>query len=847
MSRRWEGIQERFGALLELEPRERRAALAELDRTEPEVAAELRSLLQAHDEAEAGAFLGALDQGPAAELMARPVPQIPEPGDTVGRYRLQRQVGSGGMGVVYEARDPRLERRVALKLLPPWMTSDPEARRRFLREARAASALDHPNVATLFEAAETDDGRPYLVMAYCEGPTLAERIRTGPLPVDAAVRIGIDLAAGLDAAHRLGIVHRDVKPHNVVLTDAGPRLLDFGIARNLGEDLTRPGAVVGTLRYMSPEQARGEPVDARSDVWALGAVIYEMLTGTQPFDASNDGAVIYRILHADLTPVRELRPEVPAGVAEAVERCLERNPAERLASAEKLRAALAGEGEPRSRPPVARGVWIGVAAVALVALGLGFVLRGGTPSPVDGERSIAVVPFAAADTTDAVWARGIQDDLLTRLASIPALQVTSRRAAEAYRGADDPARTARELGVRWIVEGGVRTLEGEMRLNLRVVDPYTERQAWAGSWSRELSATGLVSLEEDAVTELTDWLRLDGAEAAGSGVGGSPGDLESYRRYVEARTLLDRRTNAGLQRAETELLALVTDAPTYAEAWAGLADALVLQALNGYADPLQALPRARNAAVRALELDAELAEAHASMGLVAMALDNDGPEALRRLRRAVELRPSFADARLRLGGVLVNTGRLSEAGEELRRAAALEPNAPANRISLARWYQYTDSIELALAEVGEALRLEPGLPTALLLQGELLLEQGRPAEAREVLEEALETPGVNTAAFPGIWVELALVHTALGDTARADQVFAEVEATLPSFVASSYQAGLGRPDSAMVLLEASPVLPPFTHILRYHPVFDPIRGDPRLETILLRYDSAWGIAPGQGR
>ncbi|MEX2531660.1 MAG: protein kinase [Gemmatimonadota bacterium] len=842
----------RFAEALGLDPEARGELLSRVAQEDPDFADELRSLLAAHERADASGFLGPLDEGPASEVLRAGKAPEPVPGEALGRFRILKRLGGGAMGVVHLAEDPRLARRVAIKLLSPWIAADEDARRRFLREARSASRLDHPNVATVHEVGETGDGRPWIVMAYCEGPTLAERLAAGPLPLEEAERILTEIVSGIAAAHQLGIVHRDVKPGNVVLTESGARVLDFGIAQVDGAAATGAGPL-GTLPYMSPEQTRGGEVDARTDVWALGAVGYEILTGHRPFEGPHDAALIHRIREEAPEPVAALRPEAPDRLVRVVEACLAKDPQARPSSATEvltvLRAGGKG-GDPalpwRRRSALRLPLLLGTVAMVTVILGPRAMTDRSAPSPPlpEVDRSIAVLPFESIGGGEeaGIWARGLQDDLLTGLAGVPSLRVTSRRASDAYDAADDPQRVARELGVRLVVEGTVQTLGEELRLNLRVVDPLAERQAWAESYRAELTAPGLLRLGGEALADLFDWLEVDGAaHNAGARITG-PDDLATWRRYIEGRIHLEGRTEVGLRRAEEEFRAVVEGAPAFAEGWSGLADALVLQALFGYADPAEVLPGAREAAGRAIELRPDLPEAHATMGLVVMTLDRDGPGALWWLRRAVAMQPSNALAQQWLGALLASLGQLDEAGVAFRRAVALEPNAPAARLALARWYLFADSLDLALEWVRAAEALEPGGPVGALLEGEVLRQLGRREEAREVLRRARELPGVNPTGFPGIWAELAAVNLELGDTLRSRELVAEIGRDMPPFVLGATEAGLGDWEAALELLAAAPVLPVFTHILRYHPLFDPIRGDPRMEAILQRYDSAWGIA-----
>ena len=869
MTEAWGRLARLFAEAVELAPDARAALVEATAASDPELAAELATLLDAHaalEGSEPEGFLDTLDPTLASGLLDRASAEGPSPGDTVGRYRIEARLGSGGAGVVYRAHDPRLDRPVALKLLSPFVAADERARARFVREARAASVLDHPHIATVHEVDVTPDGRPYIVMTYYDGPTLGERLAEGPLDLAEVWAITEQVAHALAAAHAAGVVHRDLKPGNVVLSKGGARVVDFGIAHADHAPVTRSVLAAGTMPYMSPEQTRGEEADAATDLWSLGVLVYEMLAGRRPFTARGE-ALVHQIRHDDPEPISRLRPDAPEPLVRLVEGCLSKDPADRPESAAQVVASLSPDGAPvgskgappksaapTSAPPRSAASTLATLALAAVAIAGGWWLWGsGGASPtapgvaLAPPYALAVLPFEALEEGEAdVYARGIHDDLLTRLSGVPELQVMSRRAVEGYRGSDAPERAARELGVQWVLEGSVGALGDRLRVNLRVVDPQTLRQVWARSYLRALTPDDLFAVEEQIVMDLARWLDVNPAVVAGGGSAARLPDLEVYRLYVEGRTHLGRRTPSGLERAANAFQLALSEAPDHAAAWAGLADAFALQASYGYASPDEVLPRARDAAERALRLSPDLAEAHASLGLVREILDHDGPGALESLRRAVQLQPSYAAAHQWLGGLLLALGRLDDAAGPLHRAALLDPTSPSARLALARWYQYADSLEPAFRAVEVARGLEPGLPSTRMLEGELLRQAGRLDEARETLERALELPGVNPTGFPGVWVELALVHWAQGDTTRSRSIMADLGSSVSPFVLASAEAGVGRRDEAFEILESAPVVPAFANVLRYHPVFDALRGDPRLDRLLRRYDVAWGLQTTEG-
>lgn len=488
---RWQRLEHWFQRALACAPDERGRVLDDLPDDEPGLREELRRLLANHAALSGGgsqsAFLEALDAGSAAALLETPAAEEVGAGEAVGPYRVIRRLGEGGMGVVYLAEDPRLERKVALKLLPPWLSSNSTARERLVLEAKAASALDHANIATIHEINAADDGRLYIVMAYYEGETLDARITRGPMVRDEAIDIARQIAGGLAAAHDRGIVHRDIKPANVMITPEGvAKILDFGIAKIGGDGPTRTGTTLGTVAYMSPEQAMAEPVDARSDIWSLGVLLHQMLAGALPFGAEAPGALLYQICHEDPAPLEQLRPDVHPEIANLVHRCLAKDPNQRPASGREIVTELSAPDQ--SKPALAAPristrsetqagtesgtqsaragsgrLWMAAVALALIVVtagGYAIWTRGSIPAAVDvapGVQSVAVLPFVNLSGTEEAepYAQGVHDDLLTRLSNIADFRVIARRAVEPYRGSDIPTQDIAEaLGVRWVLEGG---------------------------------------------------------------------------------------------------------------------------------------------------------------------------------------------------------------------------------------------------------------------------------------------------------------------------------------------------------------------------------------------------------
>ncbi|MCH7549431.1 MAG: protein kinase, partial [Candidatus Krumholzibacteriota bacterium] len=421
-------------------------------------------------------------------------------GQTISHYRVLEKFGEGGMGVIYKAEDTRLRRTVALKFLPPELTRDERAKKRFVHEARAASALQHNNICTIHEIDETPDGQLFICMDWYEGETLKEKIAGGPLAVDDAIDSMIQAAEGLAKAHERGLVHRDIKSANLVITSDGVvKILDFGLAKLAGQSkITKTGATVGTVAFMSPEQARGEDVDHRTDIWSLGVVIYEMLTGRLPFRGDHELAVTYQIVHEDLEPVSDLRPEIPPELERIVVKCLEKNPSDRYQNLDEVLADLGRmKGIPVEKPvksPLryAVPVLVVLAAALLVVILTPFEL---SINPDEGTREIrlAVLPFVnLGEPDDEYFADGITDEIISKLAVIQGLSVISRTSSMKYKHSDKGLREiGRELGVDYVLEGTIRwDKSGEserVRITPQLINVSDDSHLWAENYERAMT------------------------------------------------------------------------------------------------------------------------------------------------------------------------------------------------------------------------------------------------------------------------------------------------------------------------------------------------------------------------
>ncbi len=625
-------------------------------------------------------------------------------GRTVSHYEVMDRLGRGGMGEVYRARDLQLERTVALKFLPADVGEHPEMRERFLREARAASALDHPRICTVYEIGATDDGQPFISMAYCGGETLKARLCRGRLPPEEARAIAIQIVEGLAAAHEAGVVHRDVKPANIMLTPGGVKILDFGLAKLADATLlTHTGATMGTPAYMSPEQATGKPIDGRTDIWSLGAILYEMVTGTRPFKGDNATAIMYAILSDDLRPVRELRPDVPDDLESVISGCLVRDPGERYADCRAVlvdlgapetslsatravydveQTAISGDLRPRARS--GRAIWrpwwwfAAAAAVGLAVTAGWWMTRSphGDPSRNGAALEstvtaplhvVGVAPFVNRTGDDAYdWhGAGIAQLVTDALAGSRMLRVISsgRVGAVVEGGAADPSQAASELGLTALVTGEILPAADGVVVAARVVE--------TGS-GRSMAAHRADGLDTGTLLGCVDEI----SSAARRGLGLPPedsvdvytadfavGNPEAYRSYVEGlRAFADWR----YEDAEREFRQALALAPDFSMARYRLA--WVLAATSRRDEAADAMRRAAEGASRMSDREARYVRA--GMAELESRLEN----ALAEYRRLVELYPYDTDARHLLAGVLHDLGRYEEEVAELETLAGIAPD-----------------------------------------------------------------------------------------------------------------------------------------------------------------------------
>ncbi len=754
-------------------------------------------------------------------------------GTRFGSFEILEPLGAGGMGEVYRARDLRLAREVAVKVLPEDFLEGEERKERFEREARLLAALNHPGIAAIYSFEEipgplssSSSTRHLLIMELVEGETLRHRLFSGPLPTRTALDLARQIAEGLATAHQKNVVHRDLKPENVMITSDGrAKVLDFGLAKDLTAGVsspeadaptltrpTEPGTVLGTVGYMSPEQVRGLPADARSDVFSFGAILYEMLTGRRAFQKETAAEIMTAILHEQ--PPKTSGANVPAAVEDIVRQCLEKDPARRASSAvvlatrlrELLEASASGPSRSRKRKAI---------------------------------DSVAVLPLvnAGGESEHDYLGDGITERLIDTLSHLPKLRVMARSTVFRFSGREiDPLAAGRELDVRAVVTGRLSKVGDLLRVQAELVDVSSGFRLWGARYERPMQ--DLLAIEEGISHEICEHLRFKLSAPERRKVAKQhTRNAEAYQLYLKGRFFWNKWTPEGMRAAIQNYESAIELDPSYALAWGGIADAFGVLGNIKALPPSEAFPQAKSAALRALELDPNLAEAHASLGFVRRFYDWEWSSAEREFRDAVRLSPGYATGHRWYGQLLSGLGRHEEAITEARRALELDPLSVIIHTAVGDVLFYARRYDEAIEAYRKALELDPDFLAGHSDLARALESCGRIDEAIRHYERAVALAG-NTVADPSIG--LANACAVAGRRQEALDVLEELKArrdrqyVSPWGLASIY-ARLGETGFALEWLERAYDEHDSTLVwLKVHPRFDPLRSEPRFLELLKR-------------
>jgi TolB-like protein/tetratricopeptide (TPR) repeat protein/predicted Ser/Thr protein kinase len=790
------------------------------------------------------------EQTSLTKTLSTPLPVISKDALIAGKYRILEEIGQGGMGVVYKAEDLKLKRPVALKFLPPHLVDSPELKERFLIEAQAAAALSHPNICVIHEVGESED-RPYIAMEYVEGETLRERVRKGTLKPEEALDIAAQVAAGLGEAHHKGIVHRDIKSANIMVTAKGQaKIMDFGLAKlQGGSSLTKSQTTLGTVAYMSPEQARGKGVDNRTDIWSLGVVLYEMLSGKLPFQGEHDQSVIYAIIHEEPESLKKARPDAAPEMGQIIGQALAKKPADRYKTMEEFREDLEAVAEGlkplrAKRRRVRRILGIRTAygysaLVILMALLLGLNVGGlrnrllGRAAPAPAIR-LAVLPFEnlSGDPQQEYFSDGMTQEMIAQLGRLhpESLSVIARSSVLRYKKTNTPiGQVGRELNVGYVLEGNVQREGTRVRITAELIKVKDQTQIWADTYEQDLSGFRAVQSEvaQGVARALalkllpTEQTRLASVKTVNPAV---------YDAYLKGMFYVSQNNPESFEKGMRFLHQAVEIDPAEPLAYAGLAQGYITLG-HGGSEEADVYPRARAAAEQALKLDPDMAEAVGALAEIALYYEWDWARAEEFYKRALKLNPSLAMTHYDYAWYFALFDRLDEAIAEHKLARDFDPLRALNTGWLGDLYNYAGRYDEAIVEAKKALELEPDFwPSYYILR--------RAYSEKRMHKEAIDAARRLTELDPTIGkTQMIMAYVAADQRDQALAITPGLDKNYPisTLVAMAYLA-LGDKDTALQILEtAYKVHQPTLPWLRVRGFgWDAMFGDPRFQDLIRR-------------
>jgi serine/threonine protein kinase len=769
-------------------------------------------------------------------------------GKTISHYKILKELGHGGMGKVYLAEDLQLKRQVALKFLPQELIRDNETRARFVYEAQAASSLDHPNIGTIFEINESDEN-PFIAMAYYDGGTLLDKIKQEDLTIEQIVKIAMCIAEGLQKAHHKNIVHRDIKPANILFSEDGePKVIDFGLAKFLGQSvLSRTGTTVGTIAYMSPEQTMGKKIDQRTDIWALGVLLYEMLAGENPFKGEYEQALMYAIVNEDPEFISKIRADVPLALEKIINRALNKNPEKRFQSMQEMSEALAqsitdihsGRSKTASvfrlgryqRKVVFRSLPV---LFVLVGIFVYFaLLKDLFASPV----TIALLPLEniSHDTEQEWFTEGMTDALITDLARINNLRIISRSSAMKYKGSKkSSAEIAAELGVSYIIEGSVVKTEDLVKITVRLIDAASDEYRWAQAYERNFK--DILSLQGDVAQAIARQIEVNLTPNEETYLTQKRTvNPEAYEAYLKGKFYLYKVTRQSMETALQYFELAAELDPDYALAYVGIALANCVPAQNGYLPMDKSYTNAQPAVAKAMELDDSLPEVHYMKGVIAAWYEWNWDLAVSSLENAIRLNPNMAEARAYYSHVLFFLGRPDEALTQINRALELDPFNTLYRWLYAMDLNYVHRYDEAVEELRQTLDKSPENPGALTTLRTTYHMKKMYEEAIDIWRRSYiaDNDQQSLAALDSGYEEGGY-NMALRRVAESKIRQSKIKFITPWQIATLYTRA-GMPDEALSWFEkALEAHDPNMPYLNIDPIFDYLREDPRFKELIAK-------------
>jgi serine/threonine protein kinase/Tfp pilus assembly protein PilF len=770
---------------------------------------------------------------------------------TISHFRITERLGAGGMGVVYKAVDTRLDRPVALKFLPDNMAEHPQALERFRREARAASALNHPGICTIYDFGE-QDGRSFIAMEFIDGETLRTHIHGKPIPFEEILKLGIQIAEALDAAHAEGIVHRDIKPANIFVTKRGQaKVLDFGLAKlvakgvavsDSGDEVSDSTSVVGiisgTPSYMSPEQIRGDDLDPRTDIFSLGLVLYEMATGRQAFGGATGGMIIDAVLTRSPAPARNINPDIPPRLEEIIDKALHKHRDQRYQHAADILADLQRLGRASDSAQLSstgQEKSTGQHTAATSSTQTGTVRTERVAKIID---SLAVLPFEniSRDQGNEYLGDGIAGSLINNLATVPKLRVLAQSTVFRFKGRSiDPQAVGRELNVRAVLTGRIMQSGGSLRIGTELVDVATGTQLWGAQYDRKPG--DIFAIQDEISNEISGNLRLKLTRAEKKRLTKrQTEDAEAYRLYLKGRHHWNQWTEDGFYKAIEYFQQAVDKDPAYALAYTGIADSYVLLGWNSYLPPKDAFPRGKKAALAALRLDPDLGEARTPLAAVSWLYDWQWSEAQAEFKRSLMLNPVHPTANHWFAEFLMTMGRHQEVIAAMKKSQELDPLSLIISVAIGWAFYMARCYDQAIEQLRRTVELDPNYPVTYWILGLLLRKMGQYEAALAEGEKGVQLSGGSTLMKAALAQSLATA----GQKEKSLHILDELtklsrhKYVAPYFLAGIH-IGLGEADRAMEYLEKS--FEEHSHWLIYlhlDPGMDGLRSNSRFLELLQR-------------